>query len=190
MALSVGIVGLPNVGKSTIFNALTNSHVSSENYPFCTIDPNHGIVNVPDNRINILTKYIATKKVVYNTIEFVDIAGLVKGASAGEGLGNKFLSQIRNVDSIVHIVRCFNNKNITHVNENINPIRDVEIINTELILRDIESIEKRTKSIEKLAKSGDKASKKELDLLYVILENLNNGNLVIDMRLPVENIKK
>ena len=134
MSLSVGIIGLPNVGKSTIFNALTNATVASENYAFCTIDPNHGIVQVPDSRIDIINSHIETEKIIYNTIEFVDIAGLVRGASIGEGLGNKFLSQIRNVDAIIHVVRCFENKDITHVDGEINPIRDIETINTELIL--------------------------------------------------------
>ena len=135
MSLSVGIIGLPNVGKSTIFNALTEAKVASENYPFCTIDPNHGIVQVPDKRIEQINSYIVTEKIIYNSIEFVDIAGLVKGASTGEGLGNKFLSQIRNVDAIIHVVRCFESKDITHVDGNVNPVRDIETINTELILK-------------------------------------------------------
>ena len=185
MGLSVGIVGLPNVGKSTIFNALTNASVASENYAFCTIEPNHGIVKVPDARIDIISAHIKTEKIVYNTIEFVDIAGLVKGASKGEGLGNTFLSHIRNVDAIIHIVRCFENKDVIHVDGNINPMRDIEVINTELILRDIESIGKRIKSIEKLAKSGDKESKKEFNLLSQLSQHLNEGNLIVAAPLVV-----
>ena len=186
MSLSVGIIGLPNVGKSTIFNALTNATVASENYAFCTIDPNHGIVQVPDNRIDIINSYIPTEKIIYNSIEFVDIAGLVKGASTGEGLGNKFLSQIRNVDAIVHVVRCFDNKDITHVDGSINPIRDIETINTELILKDIESIDKRVKSVEKLARSGDKDAKTEFTLLTKIGDHLNSGDLIINLDLTDE----
>ena len=183
MSLSVGIIGLPNVGKSTIFNALTNATVASENYAFCTIDPNHGIVQVPDSRIDIINSHIETEKIIYNTIEFVDIAGLVKGASTGEGLGNKFLSQIRNVDAIIHVVRCFENKDIAHVDGAINPIRDIETINTELILKDIESVDKRIKSIEKLAKSGDKDSKYEFELLIKISNHLDSGDLIINLDL-------
>ena len=181
MGLSVGIVGLPNVGKSTIFNSMTNAQVASENYAFCTIEPNHGIVSVPDTRIDTIKKYIPTEKTIYNTIEFFDIAGLVKGASTGEGLGNKFLSHIRNVDAIIHIVRCFENSDVTHVDGDINPIRDIETINTELILKDIESIEKRIKNITKIAKSGDIESKKELALLNNMLPYLNEGKMIHDL---------
>ncbi len=188
MSLSVGIVGLPNVGKSTIFNALTQSSVASENYAFCTIDPNHGIVQVPDKRIQTINKYIETEKIVLNTIEFVDIAGLVKGASAGEGLGNKFLSQIRNVNAIVHVVRCFNNNDITHVDTTIDPIRDIDTINTELILKDIESVDKRINSISKNAKSGDKDAREELELLEKIISHLNDNKMINDMTL--ENSEK
>ena len=186
MSLSVGIIGLPNVGKSTIFNALTEAKVASENYPFCTIDPNHGIVQVPDNRIEQINSYIETEKVIYNSIEFVDIAGLVKGASTGEGLGNKFLSQIRNVDAIIHVVRCFDSKDITHVDGNVNPVRDIETINTELILKDIESIDKRINNVTKIAKSGDKNAKTELDLLNKINNHLNEGDLIINLELTDE----
>tara|TARA_B100001750_G_C15508152_1_gene601803 strand:+ start:1753 stop:2853 length:1101 start_codon:yes stop_codon:yes gene_type:complete len=183
MGLSVGIVGLPNVGKSTIFNALTNASVASENYAFCTIEPNHGIVNVPDSRIEIINQYIETEKIVYNSIEFVDIAGLVKGASKGEGLGNKFLSHIRDVNAIIHVLRCFDNKDITHVDGEINPIRDIETINTELILKDIETVEKRINSISKLAKSGDKNAQKEYELMLLIVDELNDGNMIYSINL-------
>ena len=186
MSLSVGIIGLPNVGKSTIFNALTEAKVASENYPFCTIDPNHGIVQVPDKRIEQINSYIETEKIIYNSIEFVDIAGLVKGASTGEGLGNKFLSQIRNVDAIIHVVRCFESKDITHVDGNVNPVRDIETINTELILKDIESIDKRINNVTKIAKSGDKNAKTELDLLNKINNHLNEGDLIINLELTDE----
>ena len=186
MSLSVGIIGLPNVGKSTIFNALTEAKVASENYPFCTIDPNHGIVQVPDKRIEQINSYIKTEKIIYNSIEFVDIAGLVKGASTGEGLGNKFLSQIRNVDAIIHVVRCFDSKDITHVDGNVNPVRDIETINTELILKDIESIDKRINNVTKIAKSGDKNAKTELDLLNKINNHLNEGDLIINLKLTDE----
>ena len=186
MSLSVGIIGLPNVGKSTIFNALTEAKVASENYPFCTIDPNHGIVQVPDKRMQQINSYIETEKIIYNSIEFVDIAGLVKGASTGEGLGNKFLSQIRNVDAIIHVVRCFDSKDITHVDGNINPVRDIETINTELILKDIESIDKRINNVAKIAKSGDKNAKTELDLLSKINNHLNEGDLIINLELNDE----
>ena len=183
MGLSVGIVGLPNVGKSTIFNALTNASVASENYAFCTIEPNHGIVNVPDSRIKTINSYIETEKIIYNTIEFVDIAGLVQGASKGEGLGNKFLSHIRDVSAIIHVLRCFENENITHVDGEVNPIRDIETINTELILKDIETVEKRILSVSKLAKGGDKNAKNELVLMESILEALNNGKMIYEMNL-------
>ena len=183
MGLSVGIVGLPNVGKSTIFNALTNASVASENYAFCTIEPNHGIVNVPDPRIKIINQYIKTEKIVYNSIEFVDIAGLVKGASKGEGLGNKFLSHIRDVNAIIHVLRCFDDKNITHVDGEIDPIRDIETINTELILKDIDTVEKRINSISKLAKSGDKNAHKEYELMLLILDKLNNENMIHSINL-------
>ena len=138
--------------------------IEAENYPFCTIDPNHGIVQVPDKRIEQINSYIETEKIIYNSIEFVDIAGLVKGASTGEGLGNKFLSQIRNVDAIIHVVRCFDSKDITHVDGNVNPVRDIETINTELILKDIESIDKRINNVTKIAKSVIRMLK--LSLIY------------------------
>ena len=190
MSLSVGIVGLPNVGKSTIFNSMTNAQVASENYAFCTIEPNHGVVLVPDTRIDTIKKYIATEKTIYNTIEFFDIAGLVKGASTGEGLGNKFLSHIRNVDAIIHIVRCFENGDVTHVDGDIDPIRDIETINTELLLKDIESIEKRIKTIGKIAKSGDPEAKSELNLLNNMLPDLNEGKMIHDLQIEHSDLEK
>jgi len=172
--MKLGIVGLPNVGKSTLFNSLTQSGAEAANYPFCTIEPNIGIAAVPDKRLDVLAKMYNTKKVVPAIIEFVDIAGLVKGASKGEGLGNKFLSHIREVDAIVHVVRCFENTNIVHVDTSIDPIRDIETINIELIFSDIELIEKRISKIIKAAKA-DKALQKELDILNKIKQTLESG---------------
>ena len=180
--MKLGIVGLPNVGKSTLFNAITKAGAESANYPFCTIEPNIGTVLVPDNRIDVLSKMYETLKTTYATIEFVDIAGLVKGASRGEGLGNKFLSHIREVDAIVHVVRCFDDENIVHVNGTIDPIGDIETINLELIFADIETITKRIDRVQKQTKSGDKKAIYELELLKKIKENLENG-------IPARNIE-
>ena len=175
MALAVGIVGLPNVGKSTLFNALSDAGAESANYPFCTIEPNHGVVPVPDPRLDALVKVITPKSIVPTSVEFVDIAGLVKGASQGEGLGNQFLSNIRSCDAIVHVVRCFSDDNVVHVNGKVDPLDDVEVINTELILRDLQSVEQRAQKVGKLARSGDKKAKAEHDAVLKIQAGLEDG---------------
>lgn len=172
--MKLGIVGLPNVGKSTLFNAITKAGAEAANYPFCTIEPNVGVVTVPDERVKTLTELNQSKKTIYTTIEFCDIAGLVKGASTGEGLGNKFLGHIREVAAIVHVVRCFENDNIVHVSGKINPLEDIEIINTELILSDMELLERRIAKSTQLAKNN-KSVAKELELLKKIYEFLERG---------------
>lgn len=174
--MKLGIVGLPNVGKSTLFNSLTKAGAESANYPFCTIDPNVGVVTVPDERIRLLGELYHTKKVTPAVIEFVDIAGLVKGASKGEGLGNQFLANIREVDAIVHVVRCFEDSNIVHVDGSINPLRDIETINLELIFSDIEILERRIAKVSRGAKN-DKAQAKELALAGRIKAHLEDGKL-------------
>lgn len=175
MGLSTGIIGLPNVGKSTLFNAITNSNVEAANYPFATIEPNVGIVNLPDERLYNLAKIINPDKIVPATVKFVDIAGLVKGASNGEGLGNKFLQNIRDVDSICHIVRCFESSDITHVLSSVDPLRDMEIIDLELVISDLEIVDKRINKITKLASSGDKKAKAEMTILEKIYKYLKEG---------------
>lgn len=174
MALKAGIVGLPNVGKSTLFNAITQAGAESANYPFCTIDPNVGVVEVPDERLNKLTELVTPNRTVPTAFEFVDIAGLVRGASKGEGLGNKFLAHIREVDAIVHVVRCFEDENITHVDGKVDPISDIQTINLELILADLESVEKRLDRTKKNMKSGDKKYAAEAAVLEKIKEALYN----------------
>ncbi len=180
--MKLGIVGLPNVGKSTLFNSLTKAGADAANYPFCTIDPNIGIVTVPDERLNKLAALYNSEKITPAVIEFVDIAGLVKGASKGEGLGNQFLSNIREVDAIVHVVRCFEDSNIVHVDGSIDPIRDIETINMELIFADMEVLEKRLAKQKKLA-NNNKDAAKEVAFIEKVMNHLENGNLALTLEL-------
>ncbi|QTI96352.1 MAG: redox-regulated ATPase YchF [Candidatus Nanogingivalaceae bacterium] len=181
MSLSIGIVGLPNVGKSTLFNALTNNDILAANYPFATIEPNTGIVPVPDTRLNKLAEIYGSQKIIPATVTFVDIAGLVAGASKGEGLGNKFLANIRQCDAIVHIVRAFVNNDIVHVSNEVNPKNDIEVINTELILADIQTIENRLPKLQKEAKAKP-ALRKQADYLNKLLEQLQSGNVLSSIK--------
>jgi len=190
MSLSVGIVGLPNVGKSTLFNALTKNSVPAENYPFCTIDPSVGVVAVPDHRLDTLSKISGSQKTIPAIIEFVDIAGIVKGASEGEGLGNKFLSNIREVDMIAEVVRIFEDEDIIHVNGAVDPMNDIEVINLELILADAETVEKRLGNVERDAKRGEKTALIEKEMLERLLKHLESGKLAhtcefTDLELPL-----
>lgn len=187
--MKLGVVGLPNVGKSTLFNAITEAGAESANYPFCTIEPNVGVVAVPDERLNVLGKMYNTKKIVPAVLEFVDIAGLVKGASQGEGLGNKFLSHIREVEAIVHVVRCFADENIIHVEGSVDPKRDIEIINFELVLADLETVKKRHDKAEKNVRTGDKKYAEEAELLKKIMTHLENGHCIRTLKLSSEEKK-
>ncbi len=189
MGLKCGIVGLPNVGKSTLFNAISNNKAEAANFPFCTIEPNVGVISVPDERLKILEGLVIPQRVLPTTFEFVDIAGLVKGASKGEGLGNQFLANIREVDAIAHVVRCFEDENIIHVAGKVDPVGDKEVIDTELQLRDLDSVEKKISKVERTAKSGDAKAKKELATLVAYKETLQAGKNARTLKVDAEDKK-
>ena len=185
MSLKCGIVGLPNVGKSTLFNALTAAGIDAENFPFCTIEPNQGIVPVPDDRLNKISTIVSPLSTIPTTTEFVDIAGLVKGASKGEGLGNQFLSHIRETQAIIHVVRCFEDKNISHVHDEIDPIVDLEVVETELLLADIETVSNAKDKLERVSKTGDKSAASQLEKLEILTKEMREGILGRDSTMSV-----